>query len=235
MMKLGVNIDHVATLRNARRAIEPNILDAACEAVLGGADGITVHLREDRRHIVDEDVYALKSEGYRLNLEMAATTEMIKIARDVRPEFCCIVPEKREEITTEGGLNVTSQISVLKEVVFRLKEVGIHVSFFVDPSLEHIEGARECGADFIEIHTGAYSSAADHLKPSFLTELSRMAFVAHEMGLGVNAGHGLNYTNVSNVSKISVIQELNIGHSIVSRSVFVGLKQAVSEMKRLII
>lgn len=234
-MKLGVNIDHVATLRQARRAKEPSVLDAAKAAMLGGADGITVHLREDRRHINDQDVTDLKLAGFRLNLEMAATDEMVAIAHDILPEFCCIVPEKREEITTEGGLNVKGQIELLTSVVERLHAAKIKVSFFIDPSLEHVHASHVCGADFIELHTGAYSSASEKNRMIFLDELFASAEVAHSLGLGVNVGHGLNYSNVGPITKVPYLEELNIGHSIVSRAVFVGLQQAVSEMKHLII
>lgn len=230
-MKLGVNIDHVATLREARKAEMPDVVMAAREAVLGGADGITVHLREDRRHIQDQDVWALKAEGHRLNLEMAATDEMIGIAGSVLPAICCLVPEKRLEITTEGGLDVLSQMEIIRNTIERLHDKGIPVSIFSDANQAQIQAAKDCGADFVELHTGVY---ANYTTPRQVEILQEMATFASSIGLGVNAGHGLTIENVLAICKIPEIVELNIGHSIVSRSIFIGLRNAVSEMKYLL-
>lgn len=230
-MKLGVNIDHIATLREARKAEMPDVVMAAREAVLGGADGITVHLREDRRHIQDRDVWALKAEGHRLNLEMAATDEMIGIAGSVLPAICCLVPEKRLEITTEGGLDVLSQMETIRLAIERLHDKGIPVSIFSDANQAQIQAAKDCGADFIELHTGVY---ANYTTPRQVEILQEMATFAASIGLGVNAGHGLTIENVLAICKIPEIVELNIGHSIVSRALFIGLRNAVSEMKYLL-
>lgn len=231
-MLLGVNIDHVATLRNARGGEEPSILVAAALCIESGANGITTHLREDRRHIKDEDVYAIKKElNCRLNLEMAATREMKKIALDLLPDACCIVPERRRELTTEGGLNVYSNVEELKEFIEPLVNNGIEVSLFIDPSREQVSAAAETGAQFIELHTGAYANAfgTPKEKEEFM-KLKQACSLAHLLGLKVNAGHGLNYTNVKRMHEIEGIHELNIGHSIISRAVFAGLDSAVKEM-----
>lgn len=235
-MLLGVNIDHVATLRNARGELEPNVLEAAAVCINAGARGITAHLREDRRHIADYDVFMIKNElKCRLNLEMAATYEMKRIALDLMPDACCIVPENREELTTEGGLDVVSQKEKLTEFVKPLLDAGIEVSLFIDPSREQISAAADTGAKFIELHTGAYSRAfgKDREKEEF-EKLKRATSLAHIIGLTVNAGHGLNYKNVSRMHEISGIHELNIGHSIISRAIFVGLDNAVKEMRDLV-
>ncbi|MSR88963.1 MAG: pyridoxine 5'-phosphate synthase [Candidatus Margulisbacteria bacterium] len=230
-MKLGVNIDHIATLREARKAEMPDVVMAAREAVLGGADGITVHLREDRRHIQDRDVWALKAEGHRLNFEMAATDEMISIAGSVLPAICCLVPEKRLEITTEGGLDVLSQMETIRNTIERLHDKNIPVSIFSDANRDQIQAAKDCGADYVELHTGVY---ANFTTPRQVEILQAMATFASSIGLGVNAGHGLTIENVLAICKIPEILELNIGHSIVSRAVFIGIRNAVSEMKYLL-
>ncbi len=225
MSLLGVNIDHVATLRQARGTRYPDILKAAQEAEAGGADGITVHLREDRRHIQLEDVKILKKNiKTRLNLEMAATEEMVTIALDIKPAYCCIVPEKREELTTEGGLDVLKQEEYIKAVCIKLKAAGIKVSLFIGPEVKQIDAACRTGAPLIEIHTGEYN----------LPHIKSAAEYAQQKGLIVNAGHGLNYENVQAIARIPGIYELNIGHSIVCEAVFRGMKNAVQEMKRLV-
>lgn len=235
-MLLGVNIDHVATLRNARGGLEPEPIQAAevCEA--NGADSITAHLREDRRHIMDADVKILKKIiKTRLNLEMAVTDEMQKIALEIKPHSVCLVPEKREEITTEGGLDVASQLNKITKFVTPLLEAGILVSVFIDPTEEQIRAAAKCGAQFVELHTGQYSIAYgtpdEQEEFDKIREASRLA---HALGLKVNAGHGLNYKNVHRMRQILDLNELNIGHSIISRAVFTGLAQAVREMKELV-
>ncbi|RMG57375.1 MAG: pyridoxine 5'-phosphate synthase [Deltaproteobacteria bacterium] len=236
MKKLGVNIDHVATVREARKTVEPDPVYAAVLAELAGADGITVHLREDRRHIKDRDVRLLKQFiKTKLNLEMAATDEMVGIATEVKPYSSTIVPERREEVTTEGGLDVVGSYERIKDVVSSLKSAGIVVSLFVDPDLEQIEASRRAGADYIEIHTGRYCEAfGGEKEKEELEAIRRAAFFASSIGLGVNAGHGLNYKNIIPVLEIPQIEEFNIGHSIVSRAVFVGLYEAVREMVLLI-
>lgn len=235
-MLLGVNIDHVATLRNARGELEPSVLDAASVCINAGARGITTHLREDRRHIADFDVFMIKNElKCRLNLEMAATYEMKRIALDLMPDACCIVPEKREELTTEGGLDVVGQRDKLEEFVKPLIDSGIEVSLFIDPVREQISAAADIGVKFIELHTGAYSRAFGKDKENEeFQKLQQSTSLAHLLGLTVNAGHGLNYKNVSRMHEISDLHELNIGHSIISRSIFVGLDAAVKEMLALV-
>lgn len=234
MVLLGVNIDHVATLRQARRADVPDVLAAARAAVAGGADSLTVHLREDRRHIQDRDVAGLRKDlKVRLNLEMAATDEMVRIARVVRPHSVCLVPEKREELTTEGGLDAHGQISRLRAVCEKVKAKGIVVSFFVDPDPVQVHAAKEAGAVAVELHTGAYANAAESgAQNAELDKIRRAAESARELGLVLNAGHGLDYDNVAAVARIPGMNELNIGFSIVARAVFVGLEQAVREMKQ---
>ena len=236
-MRLGLNIDHVATLRNARGGNEPSVVDAALIAQNCGVDGITTHLREDRRHIKDEDVYELKKIlSTRLNLEMAATLEMQKIALDLKPAACCLVPEKRQEVTTEGGLDVLSKLNYMKDFVEPLVKSGIQVSIFIDPDIEQINAAHIIGAQYIELHTGQYSLkySTKHESAEF-QKLYDAAMHASAIGLGVNAGHGLNYENVARMHQIPVLDELNIGHSIISKAVFVGLKDAVAQMQKLII
>lgn len=243
MIELGVNIDHVATLRQARRTYEPDPVWAAVEAHLGGADGITVHLREDRRHINDDDVRKLRDlTQVKLNLEMAATDEMVAIACRLKPEMAMLVPEGRHEVTTEGGLDVLAGEARLKEAVARLADAGIVSSVFIDAELPQIEAAARIGARVCEIHTGPYAHAfhakgRDADSPAVLAEMDkiRQAGVAiRRLGMRFNAGHALNYVNVQGVARLPEIRELHIGHAIVSRAVFVGLREAVREMKRLI-
>lgn len=235
MIKLGVNIDHVATLRQARRTLYPDPVQAAIEAERAGADAITVHLREDRRHIQERDVEMLRQMlETRLNLEMAATDAMIAFARHVRPHDCCLVPEKREELTTEGGLDVRGNRARIAECCARLADVGARVSLFIDPDAGQIEAAAKAGAPVIEIHTGRYADAADAGRRR--EELARIAQAVQQgldLGLSVNAGHGLNYHNVQPVAAVAGISELNIGHAIVARAIFSGMAEAVREMKRL--
>ena len=229
-LKLGVNVDHVATLRQARGGVEPDVVNAALIAVDAGADSITVHLREDRRHIQDEDVYRLKKEtAVILNLEMAATDEMIAIAEKVQPDYCCIVPEKRMELTTEGGLDVKAMMPRLDDLCSRLHQHSTLVSLFIDADKEQVEASKECGADMIEIHTGHYANNTN--KDKELESITNSAIYAEQIGLQVNAGHGLTIQNVVPIVKIPQMVELNIGHSIVSRAVFLGLRAAVREMK----
>lgn len=235
-MLLGVNIDHVATLRNARGGVDPDPIQAAEICEKSGATSITTHLREDRRHIKDQDVKTLKKIlKTNLNLEMAVTDDMQKIALSVKPHSVCLVPEKRQEVTTEGGLDVVSRLNRITEFVQPLLDAGILVSLFIDPSKEQVYAAAKTGAQFIELHTGQYSMAfgtPDETEEfEKLREASRLA---HALGLKVNAGHGLNYENVYRIKQIEDLYELNIGHSIIARSVFVGLEQAVNEMKNLI-
>jgi pyridoxine 5-phosphate synthase len=242
MIELGVNIDHVATIRQARRSHEPDPVWAAVEAHLGGADGITVHLREDRRHIHDDDVRRLREVTHvKLNLEMAATDEMVGIARRLHPEMAMLVPEGREEITTEGGLDILRQELRLAGVVARLAEAGIVVSVFIDADPRQVEAAQRIGAAVCEVHTGPYANAfhlrgRDAASPAVTAELAKLvtagdAIRAH--GMRFNAGHGLNYFNVEPVARLAGIGELHIGHAIVSRAVFVGMREAVRTMKRL--
>ncbi|MEN2985109.1 MAG: pyridoxine 5'-phosphate synthase [Thermodesulfovibrionaceae bacterium] len=235
MVLLGVNVDHVATVRQARRTFEPDPIMAATLAILGGADGITVHLREDRRHIQDRDLKLLREIiPNELNLEMAATEEMINIALSIKPDMVTIVPEKREEITTEGGLNVLAIKDSLKDAIKRIKDGGIPVSLFINPSRADIECSKEIGADMVEIHTGYY---ADSKGLQQLKELERIKdAIAYSVNLGLktNAGHGLNYYNVKPIASIKGLRALYIGHSIVSRAVLVGIKEAVRQMKELI-
>ena len=231
-MLLGVNIDHVATLRNARGGKDPDTILAADICEQNGATSITTHLREDRRHIKDEDVRTLiKTLKTNLNLEMAVTEEMGQIALEVKPHSVCLVPEKRQEITTEGGLDVAGQLEKITEFVKKLKSAGIIVSLFIDPSEEQVRASAKTGAQFIEMHTGQYSEAfgTEKEETEFL-KLKNSAALAQSLGLKVNAGHGLNYDNVSRMHEIPGLHELNIGHSIISRAVFTGLAKAVREM-----
>ncbi len=236
MAKLGVNIDHVATLRQARGEIEPEPIVAAQICAAAGADSIVVHLREDRRHINDQDLRALRQiVKTRLNLEMSAQKEIVNIALEVLPDQSTLVPEKRQELTTEGGLDVVANEAQIKEVVVKLKQRGIAVSLFIDPEQSQIEKAKAVNADFIELHTGRYAHSKNEAEfKERLDELIQATDFARSLGLGVNAGHGLNYQNVSAVAKIKGMEELNIGHSIISRAVFIGLKKAVLDMKALI-
>lgn len=234
---LGVNIDHVATLRNARGTRYPDPVHAAEIAERAGADGITVHLREDRRHIVDRDVKILKETiQTRMNLEMAVTDEMVNIALDVKPEFVCLVPEKREELTTEGGLNVAGQLEKVKEATEKLTAAGIKVSLFIDADREQIDASVACGAPYIELHTGHYADAAtDEDQQAELKKIAAAASYADDQGLKVNAGHGLTYHNVMPIAALPEIYELNIGHSIIGRAVFDGLNKAVADMKQIML
>lgn len=231
---LGVNIDHIATVRNARGTHYPDPVQAAFVAEQAGADGITVHLREDRRHITDRDIALLRQTiQTRMNLEMAVTEEMINIACQTRPHFCCLVPEKREEVTTEGGLDVAGQQAKLNEAVARLQQANIIVSLFIDPDVQQIEAAVTAKAPFIEIHTGAYAEAQDPEDVAKELERIRAAVsYAASKGLKVNAGHGLTYHNVQAIAALPEIYELNIGHAIIGRALFSGLADAVREMKQ---
>jgi len=234
---LGVNVDHIATLRQARGTNYPDPVYAASVAEHAGADGITVHLREDRRHIQDRDIHVLKETlNTRMNLEMAVTDEMLDIACDVKPVFCCLVPEKREELTTEGGLDVVGQLDKITQAVSRLSAVGTQTSLFIDADIKQIDAAIATKAPYIEIHTGHYADATN--EEAQLAELARLTKgiqYAHQKGLKVNAGHGLNYFNVKPIAAIPEIIELNIGHSIIARAVIDGLDKAIRDMKRLML
>ncbi|QEG23430.1 pyridoxine 5'-phosphate synthase [Mariniblastus fucicola] len=235
MPKLGVNIDHVATIRQARGGIEPDPVWAAMKAELGGADQITVHLREDRRHILDRDLRLLKETVHvKLNLECACVDEMLTIACDTKPERVCLVPEKREEVTTEGGLDVVANFDRVSDSVKRLHDAGIFVSLFIDPVESQIAASKKLNVEAVELHTGSYADAPTDLDQSrelIVLENASQHVLEHQMIL--HAGHGLNYLNVTDVADIEGMEELNIGHSIISRAVFVGLEDAVSEMKQL--
>lgn len=244
MIELGVNIDHVATLRQARRTYEPDPVWAAMEAQLGGANGITVHLREDRRHIQDADVRRLRELIHvKLNLEMAATDEMVGIARGIKPEMAMLVPEGRQEVTTEGGLDIVARERELKDHVGRLAEAGIMVSVFIDADPRQVDAAQRIGAAVCELHTGPYAHAfhsrgRDAHSPAVIAELQRLRAAGEAIiarGMRFNAGHALNYYNVGPVAALKGVRELHIGHSIVSRSVFTGLREAVREMKALLV
>jgi pyridoxine 5-phosphate synthase len=235
MASLGVNIDHVANVRQARRTVEPDPVTHALLAELGGADGITVHLREDRRHIQDRDVELLRATvRTRLNLEMAATDAMEAIALRHRPDMVTLVPERREEVTTEGGLDVVSQVGRLGAMVERLQGAGIGVSLFVDAEQAQLDASCATGARWVELHTGRYAEASWEVQPQELRRLEQACGLARQMGLRVNAGHGLTYQNVEPIATIRGIEELNIGHTIVARALAVGLSQAVREMRALI-
>ncbi|MDH3673517.1 MAG: pyridoxine 5'-phosphate synthase [Gammaproteobacteria bacterium] len=237
MIQLGVNIDHVATLRQARGTRYPDPVQAAIDAEQAGADGITLHLREDRRHIQERDVALLKQVlQTRMNLEMASVEEMVNYALEIKPEHCCLVPERREELTTEGGLDVVGRQKELAQTCARLKDADIQVSLFIDPDPDQVAAAAESGAPAIEIHTGRFADAVG--EASRASELARVKAAVKQgldLGLQVNAGHGLNYHNVQDVAAIAGITELNIGHAIIARAVFTGLQDAVREMKSLMI
>jgi len=236
MVRLGVNVDHVATVREARRGIEPDPVAAAVLCELAGADGIVCHLREDRRHIKDRDLSLLRQVvKTHLNLEMAPVDEMVKKAINVLPDMVTLVPERRKEITTEGGLDLTVNFDYLEEIVSTLRANNIVVSLFIDPDIHQIKAAAKMGADYVELHTGSYATA-DELNQVVdeLEKLKSMAAAASKMGLGVSAGHGLNYQNVIDIAKIKQVEELNIGHSIISRAIMVGMEKAVREMIELI-
>ena len=233
--KLGVNIDHIATLRQARLGKEPSVLEAALEAEQGGADSITVHLREDRRHIQDSDVFELMEKIYvPLNLEMSVSSEILKIALKVRPEKACLVPEKRKELTTEGGLDLFSKKNNLIRTIDALLEKKVEVSLFIDPVEAQVREAARLGAYAIEIHTGSYANAVSKKRERELFRVREAARLGRELGLHVHAGHGLNYENIFPLLAMPEILEFNIGHSIISRAVFVGLAKAVQEMKKII-
>jgi len=244
MIELAVNVDHVATVRQARRTYEPDPVWAAVEAHLGGADGITVHLREDRRHIQDDDVRRLRELTHiRLNLEMAATAEMVQIAARIKPEMAMLVPEGRHEITTEGGLDVVSKGKGLESAVKRLSDAGIVVSVFIDADPAQVEAAKRIGAAVCEVHTGPYAHAfhskgRDAESPAVVSELNKInkaGELIRSLGMRFNAGHALNYFNVEPVARLAGVRELHIGHAIVSRAVFVGMREAVREMKALMV
>ena len=236
MPRLSVNIDHIATVRQARRGAEPDPVAAAVLAELAGADGIIVHLREDRRHIQDRDLRLVRQTvRTKLNLEMAATGEMQGIALEVRPDIVTLVPEKREELTTEGGLEVFARVEVLKEYIERLQNAGIPVSLFIDPDEQQISAAKKTGAAWVEIHTGAYANASTEQERN--TEFGKIvesAKLAASLGLRVGAGHGLNYVNVKAIARIREVEELNIGHSIISRAALAGMDRAVRDMIELV-
>jgi pyridoxine 5-phosphate synthase len=233
-VKLGVNIDHVATLRQARRARFPDPMEAVKVAEGYGADSITVHLREDRRHIQDADVYTIRKRmSTHMNLEMAATDEMVGIALDVKPSDVCLVPEKRTEVTTEGGLDVAQQQDALRGVVATLKNAGIRVSLFIDPDYQQIQAAQAVGATVVELHTGAYAESTGNERAKQLKRIADAAIAAQALGLVVNAGHGLDYHNVGPIAALPQLEELNIGFAIIAHALYVGLGPAVAEMKTL--
>jgi pyridoxine 5-phosphate synthase len=233
MVRLGVNVDHIATIREARKTVEPDPVSAAAAAEMAGADQITVHLREDRRHIQNRDVRLIREVvKTALNLEMAATAEMQEIALALKPDAACIVPEKREEVTTEGGLNLLDIPPAMGELVATLKDADILVTAFLDPSIEQIQEAARLRFDAIEIHTGAYANAPEHKKPAELKKVQDAANAIRHLGMAVHAGHGLNYHNVKPVADIPHMEELNIGHAIIARAVFTGMERAVRDMLR---
>ncbi len=236
MIRLGVNVDHVATVREARRTYEPDPVRAAHLAEMGGADQITVHLREDRRHIKERDLRLLRETvTTRLNLEMALSDEIIAVALEVRPDQVTLVPEKRQEITTEGGLDAAGLLDRVKAAVARFHEAGIFVSLFIDPEPEQIRASAEAGADAVELHTGEYANApSDEARGERLEQLRSACELAHELGLQVVAGHGLTYTNIRPVTKLPHLEEVNIGHTIVSRAIYEGIETAVRRMKELL-
>lgn len=236
MAKLGLNVDHIATVRQARGGMEPDPVTAAALGEMAGAEGITIHLREDRRHIQDRDLEVLrKTVKTKLNLEMAATDEMVRIACQVRPEQCTLVPEKRQELTTEGGLDVIGNLVNIQEAVASLHAADITVSLFVDPASEQIKAAKISGADAIEIHTGSYAEAKDECsRQKELTNIRHAITLGNELGLTVHAGHGLNYVNILPLTTMDGIEEFNIGHSIIARAMLVGLEKAVRDMVALI-
>ena len=236
MVKLAINVDHVATLRQARGNTEPDPVTAAALAELAGAVGIVVHLREDRRHMQDRDINILRETiQTKMNLEMAATEEIIQIALDLKPDMITLVPEKRQELTTEGGLDVLGNKKNIKDCIDKMTDAGIPVSLFIDPDSAQIKASKEVGATFIEIHTGRYADAtSEEEEDNEFDLIAEAAEEAYEEGLRINAGHGLNYVNVSRVAALDTIEELSIGHSIMARAIFVGLTQAVREMKELI-
>ena len=235
MIELGVNIDHVATIRQARKTYEPDPVWAAALAELGGADSITIHLREDRRHIIDRDVRLLSdSVNIKLNLEMATAPDIVELACETLPEQVTLVPEKREEVTTEGGLDVVTHFDTIKPVARKMQDAGIRVALFLDPEPRAIEAAAKMGVEAVELHTGQYALATGEQQMRSLTELATAGKLIVESGMSLHAGHGLNYHNVIPVARLDSMLELNIGHAIISRAVFVGLQQAVRDMKELL-
>jgi len=234
MLNLGVNIDHVATIREARKVSYPSPLEAALICEKAGAWGITAHLREDRRHIQDTDMSLLVKNVKRLNMEMAATTEMVKIACSIKPHSCCLVPEKREELTTEGGLDIIGGESEISEKINILQANNIIVSLFIDPDKDQLAAAKRTGAEYIELHTGSYANATLEESKLELKRLINAAEYGHSIGLKVNAGHGIDYNNIKGILCIPYLNELNIGHSIVARAIISGMEQAVTEMVELI-
>lgn len=233
--RLGINIDHVATLRNARGDVHPDPLRAAKMVKQSGGDGITVHLREDRRHIRDHDVFSIAEEvELPLNLEMAATNEMLEIALKVKPNACCIVPERREELTTEGGLNVSGQLTTLTPIVSELKKAGIRVSLFVDPDEDQLKASAKVGADIVELHTGSYANAEGAERSACLASIVNGAALTAELGLECHAGHGLNYGNVAPIAAILEMRELNIGHFLMGEAIFVGFETSIQTMRTII-
>lgn len=235
MTLLGVNVDHVATIREARKTYEPDPVTAASLAMLGGADGITIHLREDRRHIQDRDLHIMRETVHQgLNLELACESEVLSIACQIRPDQATLVPERREEVTTEGGLNVVGELERVKTAVDRLHEAGIQVSLFIDPDVEQVELSASLGVYAIELHTGSYALADGTEQQQELERIHAASQKCVDLGMKLHAGHGLNYLNVQNIAQVPHMRELNIGHSIISRAVFTGIQTAVAEMKRLI-
>ena len=236
MVRLGVNVDHVATIREARKTNEPDPVAAAILAELAGTDGIVCHLREDRRHVSNRDLFLLKEVvKTHLNLEMAVSEEIIKIAIKVAPDMVTLVPEKRTEVTTEGGLDVINNFDIIKDATEKLRASNIIVSYFIDPELDQVKSSAKAGADYVELHTGRYANADDSdTELEEIDKISSMAIAASKLGLGVSAGHGLTYTNVKEIAVIDKIEELNIGHSIVSKAVLVGFERAVIDMINLI-
>ncbi len=233
---LGVNIDHIATLRQARGTAYPDPVQAAFIAEQAGADGITVHPREDRRHIQTRDIYVLKETLQTpMNLEMAVTDSMLQLAEEVQPQACCLVPEKREELTTEGGLDVIGQMGKIAQACHRLTQINSQVSLFIDPDFAQIKAAKEVGATVIELHTGDYAEAHGQMQKEALKRLTNACLYAHDLGLIVNAGHGLHYHNVTPIAALQQIHELNIGHAIIAQAVMTGLADAVSKMKQLML
>lgn len=230
MLQLGVNVDHVCTVREARKVSKPDPVEAALLCENAGAVGVTAHLREDRRHMQDADLELLAKTVKALNMEMAATQEMVDIAMRIKPKNCCIVPEKREELTTEGGLDIVGRFQWITECTQKLNDSGIVVSLFIDPEKEQIKAAMESGAEFIELHTGTFANSIGKEQQYELERLIKASEYAHEIGLKVNAGHGIDYENIQLIKQIPHLIELNIGHSIIGRAIMVGLKQAVSEM-----
>jgi len=233
-LRLGVNIDHVATVRNARGGDNPDPIRAALMAQAAGADGITAHLREDRRHISDDDIARLSRDlEIPLNLEMAATEEMLAVALKARPHAACIVPEKREERTTEGGIDVVGQFARLKPIVRALSEAGIRVSMFIEPDRKQLDASRELGAPVVELHTGAYANASGEVREKLLKHIRNAAEFGADLGLEIHAGHGLTYENVTPIAAIAHVRELNIGHFLIGEAIFVGLTESIQRMRRL--